>query len=204
MAACGRRLDVPGTLISRSGPTRGRWRREAESNRPNRICNPGHNRFAIAPWNTMLRLARPSETHRARGRPFDEKGKHALPFCGIWSGKRVSNSRPQPWQGCALPTELFPHDSVFNCCRACRNFHCLPSSAKTATVAQLNSLLQAQCLIASPPTSGADAVASLAAVVPASSSGKGCGAAAKATSSTLSIHFTGTISIWFLTFSGMS
>ena len=28
---------------------------------------------------------------------------------GIWSGKRVSNSRPQPWQGCALPTELFPH-----------------------------------------------------------------------------------------------
>ncbi len=25
-----------------------------------------------------------------------------------WSGKRDSNSRPQPWQGCALPTELFP------------------------------------------------------------------------------------------------
>ena len=24
------------------------------------------------------------------------------------SGKRDSNSRPQPWQGCALPTELFP------------------------------------------------------------------------------------------------
>ncbi len=27
---------------------------------------------------------------------------------GNWSGKRDSNSRPQPWQGCALPTELFP------------------------------------------------------------------------------------------------
>ena len=29
----------------------------------------------------------------------------------VWflSGKRGSNSRPQPWQGCALPTELFPH-----------------------------------------------------------------------------------------------
>ena len=26
----------------------------------------------------------------------------------ILSGKRDSNSRPQPWQGCALPTELFP------------------------------------------------------------------------------------------------
>ena len=30
-----------------------------------------------------------------------------------WSGRRVSNSRPQPWQGCALPTELLPHDT---CC----------------------------------------------------------------------------------------
>ncbi len=32
----------------------------------------------------------------------------SFPFFIIWSGKRVSNSRPQPWQGCALPTELFP------------------------------------------------------------------------------------------------
>ena len=29
----------------------------------------------------------------------------------IWSGRRVSNSRPQPWQGCALPTELLPQKS---------------------------------------------------------------------------------------------
>ena len=34
--------------------------------------------------------------------------KHARSF-NVWSGKRDSNSRPQPWQGCALPTELFPH-----------------------------------------------------------------------------------------------
>ena len=27
------------------------------------------------------------------------------------SGKRDSNPRPQPWQGCALPTELFPQIS---------------------------------------------------------------------------------------------
>ena len=26
------------------------------------------------------------------------------------SGKRDSNSRPRPWQGRALPTELFPQD----------------------------------------------------------------------------------------------
>ena len=35
----------------------------------------------------------------------------ALPLCHlarIWSGKRGSNPRPQPWQGCALSTELFP------------------------------------------------------------------------------------------------
>ena len=30
-----------------------------------------------------------------------------------WSGKPGSNWRPQPWQGCALPTELFPHRSVY-------------------------------------------------------------------------------------------
>ena len=30
----------------------------------------------------------------------------------IWSGKRGSNSRPQPWQGCALPTELFPRNAI--------------------------------------------------------------------------------------------
>ena len=30
-------------------------------------------------------------------------------FSSCQSGKRDSNPRPQPWQGCALPTELFPH-----------------------------------------------------------------------------------------------
>jgi hypothetical protein len=35
--------------------------------------------------------------------PVDDRGLH------IWSGRRGSNSRPQPWQGCALPTELRPH-----------------------------------------------------------------------------------------------
>ncbi len=27
----------------------------------------------------------------------------------FWSGKRDSNPRPLPWQGNALPAELFPH-----------------------------------------------------------------------------------------------
>ena len=29
-------------------------------------------------------------------------------FLLLKSGKRDSDSRPQPWQGCALPTELLP------------------------------------------------------------------------------------------------
>ena len=34
-----------------------------------------------------------------------KKSRH---FIGTLSGKRDSNSRPRPWQGRALPTELFP------------------------------------------------------------------------------------------------
>ena len=30
-----------------------------------------------------------------------------------WSGKPGSNRRPQPWQGCALPTELFPLTYIY-------------------------------------------------------------------------------------------
>ena len=39
---------------------------------------------------------------------YRHKKKTAI-SCLYKSGKRGSNSRPQPWQGCALPTELFPH-----------------------------------------------------------------------------------------------
>ncbi len=38
-----------------------------------------------------------------------------------WSGRRVSNSRPQPWQGCALPTELLPHHSLEIICNCMIN-----------------------------------------------------------------------------------
>ena len=36
------------------------------------------------------------------------KSKVSIAADSIWSGRRGSNSRPQPWQGCALPTELLP------------------------------------------------------------------------------------------------
>src|SRR5204862_91196 len=38
-------------------------------------------------------------------------GRDRCVIRGIWSGKRDSNSRPRPWQGRALPTELFPRRS---------------------------------------------------------------------------------------------
>ena len=88
----GRCKDLAGSC--RIDGTNRIWRRGPESNRTNRICNPGHNRFATAPGIHI---------------PLTKKGSNCYPFCGNWSGKRVSNSRPQPWQGCALPTELFPH-----------------------------------------------------------------------------------------------
>ncbi len=42
----------------------------------------------------------------------------------IWSGRRVSNSRPQPWQGCALPTELLPHFPAPNASGSIRSGSC--------------------------------------------------------------------------------
>ena len=69
-----------------------KWRRVPESNRGGRICNPLHGHSANAPLSAV---------------PSGD------PDLQIWSGKRDSNSRPRPWQGRALPTELFPHFS--NC-----------------------------------------------------------------------------------------
>ena len=47
---------------------------------------------------------------RSKGSPLAGKNKTSV-VRGFknWSGKRDSNSRPRPWQGRALPTELFPH-----------------------------------------------------------------------------------------------
>ena len=79
--------------ISPSGRTsRGRrrttgqevWRRDPESNRTRRICNPLHNRFAIAPG--AYRVVR-SYQERAR----KKKGKPRLPF--LVTRKRTSLRR---------------------------------------------------------------------------------------------------------------
>ena len=48
----------------------------------------------------------------SRPRPWQGRAlpTELFPRLAFWSGKRDSNSRPRPWQGRALPTELFPLD----------------------------------------------------------------------------------------------
>ena len=47
--ACGAIGKSPKKKALHSGKALIFWRRDPESNRADRICNPGHNRFAIAP-----------------------------------------------------------------------------------------------------------------------------------------------------------
>ena len=75
------------------------WRRGPESNRPTRICNPVHNRFATAPFLVT----------KKGSCCFPNLQKDVGSSINVWSGIRGSNSRPIPWQGIALPTELIPH-----------------------------------------------------------------------------------------------
>ena len=37
-----------------------------------------------------------------------------LNFWYFWSGRRDLNSRPQPWQGCALPMSYFRNNSLID------------------------------------------------------------------------------------------
>ena len=56
-----------------------KWRRDPESNRTRRICNPLHNRFAIAPKGIQKKEAK---------LPFDAAAG-LVTGCEFWSGKRV-------------------------------------------------------------------------------------------------------------------
>jgi hypothetical protein len=52
-----------------------------------------------------------------KGRAFKFKMRtgtpERVPDCSYWSGRPDSNRRPQPWQGCALPTEPRPQWSFY-------------------------------------------------------------------------------------------
>ena len=97
------------------------WRLESESNRRTRSCSPLHNHSAIQPTEPATR-----GPYRKPGPGGADCCHHGQPgFANLqWSGKRDSNSRPRPWQGRALPTELFP---------LCR-FLLLPTAANSAAI----------------------------------------------------------------------
>src|SRR5687767_5813385 len=85
---------------------------------PGRGCPRKILSLARLPLSPSRQMAERSHAqHHARAitsfsTPETRNGKGSLPFPSfrIQSGKRDSNPRPQPWQGCALPTELFPRD----------------------------------------------------------------------------------------------
>ena len=60
----------------------------------------------------QLRLKAGTRVAESRNHPNKKPRARARGF--QWSGKRDSNSRPRPWQGRALPTELFPRNSCFS------------------------------------------------------------------------------------------
>jgi hypothetical protein len=62
---------------------------------------------AVANRVLLAACCRPVPDRRSLGE------KSALTWCDVWmlSGRRGSNPRPQPWQGCALPTEPRPRGS---------------------------------------------------------------------------------------------
>ena len=69
------------------------------------LTPPAPGRGALRSQGTRARSLRTFQ--REKGEPF---------WFSLFSlsGKRDSDPRPQPWQGCALPTELFPHDVSLN------------------------------------------------------------------------------------------
>ena len=62
--------------------------------------------------------------HVASHARLGEKSRLGKPAPYIqWSGRRGSNPRPQPWQGCALPTEPLPRaqaDTIKEGCGLCK------------------------------------------------------------------------------------
>ena len=110
--------------MSREDGLHNNWRLRSESNRRTRSCSPLHDHSATQPVLSVFSpLDRPIHSpeealkklaHYTKTSAF----RHALPALNSgamrreigknWSGKRDSNSRPRPWQGRALPTELFP------------------------------------------------------------------------------------------------
>ena len=99
------------------------WRPGSESNRRTRLCRPLHDHSAT--WPSVLEIAASLAAEPLKNKTSACPRLRLLEACNHgwplllhaftderkkWSGKRDSNSRPRPWQGRALPTELFPRE----------------------------------------------------------------------------------------------
>ncbi len=84
------------------------WRPGSESNRRTRLCRPLHDHSATRPVD--LRFYRKT----GAGSTLENEKPRRTEVFRNWSGKRDSNSRPRPWQGRALPTELFPRRRILS------------------------------------------------------------------------------------------
>ena len=98
-----------------------KWRPGSESNRRTRLCRPLHDHSATWPSHSAASLAACGTKNKTSACPRfrehigvacygESHGRTPIIRSRNWSGKRDSNSRPRPWQGRALPTELFPRE----------------------------------------------------------------------------------------------
>ncbi len=76
------------------------WRRHPDSNRGSGLCRPVPYHLAMPPY--MVPEAGLEPARRKPPRDFKSLAS-TNSATRAWSGRRDSNPRPQPWQGCALP-----------------------------------------------------------------------------------------------------
>src|SRR5690606_21981447 len=74
------------------------------------VCMFKQKSLSILSRKTFLYLGRESNPHSLNGNRILSPACLPVPPPRQLSERRDSNSRPQPWQGCALPTELLSLD----------------------------------------------------------------------------------------------
>jgi hypothetical protein len=103
-------MSIPSLFLTQLGRRAGSFRTE-----PREGCSPRSDEPWRANGHRDLRAPRGCRGENQRKTFLLTKKNGSLfrdPFFNAWSGKRDSNSRPRPWQGRALPTELFPRLGV--------------------------------------------------------------------------------------------
>ena len=95
------------------------WRREPESNRSRRICNPLHNRFAIAPWSLSTDKKKGSRASLSSRSGAGKESRTLDLNLGKVALYQLSYSRV------SSPN----YSAIFSCLRQLRQFNASPSPA---------------------------------------------------------------------------